>query len=392
MPNSQIILSYAKQPKILAGHPWVYPKAIEEIKGTPVAGDWVEIYDNKLQRIGAGFYNPNSLYRVRIMADIPLLKQSIKWPDIVKYRLEKALLLRQTMGLPNENNTAYRLFNSESDGLSGLVIDVLNQILVISSNAYWTELYREQIIEILKQLLPKHKTIWIGQTKTLKKDGWENPFQDDTTGLKTQVKEAGVIFEINFEHIQKTGIFIDQRENHQRLAQLAKGKKVLDLYTYHGGFALHAAKAGAEQVTAVDSSKNAILHAKHNAKLNGITNIEWIEGDAKDYLNTVGNFDIVILDPPKLVPSKRNIEAAKNLYRFLHRETFKHMKSGSILMTCNCSSALSTHEFTKLVSQQALAEQKSIQILGVYGPSICHPILPIFPEGQYLTALLIAIK
>lgn len=392
MVKPKIVLSYVKQPKILAGHPWVYPKAIEQIIGMPKAGDWVEVLDSKQLKIGGGFYNPDSLYRVRIIADAPLIKKHARWTDVIKSRLERAFLLRQTLGLPSKETTAFRLCNSESDGVSGLIIDKFNDIIVVASSALWVELHREEILEILNELLPKHKIIWVGQPRPLAQDGYNEPYKDDTEGLIAKVKEGGVIFEIDFTNIQKTGIFTDQRENHQRIARMAKDKRVLDLYCYHGGFALHAAKAGASHVTAVDSSKFAIKHAKHNAELNNTPDIEWILGDARDYLNTAGDYDIVILDPPKLVPSKKHLPAAKELYRFLHRELFKCMKAGSVLLTCNCSSALTTKEFTELVCQQALVEQKAIQVLGTYGAAKCHPTLPIFPEGQYLTALLIAIK
>lgn len=191
---------------------------------------------------------------------------------------------------------------------------------------------------------------------------------------------------------KKLVFFLDQRENHQRIAELCRDKKVLDLYTYHGGFALHAAMAGAKEVTAVDSSAPAIEHAKQNALLNGVSQIEWVVDDAKHHLEKAKDYDVIILDPPKLVPSRKHLHQAKNLYRFLHRQLFRHMKSGSILMTCNCSSALNAHEFTNLVAEQAVAEHREMQVLGVYGPSICHPVLPIFPEGHYLTAVLVYIQ
>ena len=276
MVKPKIVLSYAKQPKILAGHPWVFPKAIEEIIGNPKAGDWVDVLDNKGLKIGGGFYNPDSLYRVRMISDQNLSKKFSRWPDIIKARLESAFLLRNTIGLPNDDTTAFRLCNSESDGLSGLTVDAFNDIIVVASSALWTELHREEITKILAELLPKHKIIWVGQPKPLAQDGCTEPYKDDTEDLVVQVKEGGVIFEINFTNIQKTGIFIDQRENHQRIAQMAKNKRVLDLYCYHGGFALHAAASGASKVTAVDSSKFAINHAKHNAKLNHTPDIEWI--------------------------------------------------------------------------------------------------------------------
>lgn len=389
--STKIILSAEKQQKIIQGHPWVFPNAIQKIMGQPQAGDWVEVFDANEHLIGGGFYNPHSLYRVRMLAHASLMKKFKKWQDIIQYRLEQAIHLRKTLNFPNAQTDSYRLCNSESDSLSGLVIDVFHDVTVISSSAFWVELQREAILKILKKYFPEQKLVWLGQEKPLKQDGWYTPYRDEAKNLSTIAKEAGVQFEIHFDKVQKTGIYLDQRENHERVAQLCKGKKVLDLYTYHGGFALHAARAGASQVTAVDSSAAAIEHAKRNAKLNGVEQIEWVVEDAKKYLDHAKDYDVIILDPPKLVPSKKHLNQAKNLYRFLHRQVFRNMQSGSILMTCNCSSALSTTEFIRLVSEQAIAELRQIQILGSYGPSICHPVLPMFPEGNYLTAVLVCI-
>jgi 23S rRNA (cytosine1962-C5)-methyltransferase len=389
--TTKIFLNAAKQQKIIAGHPWVFPHAIQQIKGKPNTGEWVDVYDNEMNKIGGGFFNSNSLYRVRMIANKSLIEQFSNWQDIIQYRLEKALLLRTTLGLPNQANTAFRLCNSECDGLSGLVIDVLNDFAVVSSSAYWVEQNREQITHIIKTLLPKHQVLWFGQPKPLAQDGWTTPYRDTAQNLKTTIQEDSVLFEVHFENTQKTGIYIDQRENHARLARLCKGKKVLDLYTYHGGFAIHAAKAGAIEIKAVDSSEPAIEHAKRNAILNQTPDINWEVGDAKDFLNEAGHYDVVILDPPKLIPSKKHLNQAKNLYRFLHRQLFKVMQSGSILMTCNCSSALSMQDFTNLVAQQASNEGRQIQILGTFGPALCHPTLPIFPEGQYLSAILLSV-
>ena len=390
MPT-KIILSAQKQQKIIHGHPWVFPQAIQNIIGEPNPGDWVLVYDSQHALIGAGFFNPHSLYRVRMIANATHLNRSHDPLHIINMRLQHALHLRKTLGFPNIHSNCYRLCNSEGDGLSGLVIDVLNDKVVVSSSALWVEQQREAITSILKEHFPKAQVLWFGQSKALKQDGIDHPYRDDASNIRTIAKEEGVLFEIGFENVQKTGIFIDQRENHHRLASLCKGKKVLDLYTYHGGFALHAALNGATLITAIDSSAPAIEHAKHNASLNQVSQINWIVDDAKNHLDKAGNYDVVILDPPKLVPSKKHLNAAKNLYRYLHRQVFKHLSTGSILMTCNCSSALNAQEFMQLVTQQAIAEGRSIQILGIYGPARCHPVLAVFPEGHYLTAILLAI-
>lgn len=388
MPN-QIFLHANKQTKILQGHPWVFPQAIQTVKTKIRDGDWVEIYSAQGEKIAGGFYNGNSLYRIRVLASAKLMNQFSNWVDIVDFRLQQAIQKRCQLGLPNTNNTAYRLVNSEADGLSGLVIDVFNDIIVISSTAYWCELYRELLQSKIQALCPQQQLLWYGQDKALAQDGWGKPHRDNSSGLSTEILEAGIRYQIHFDQIQKTGIYLDQRENHARLAPLCQNKRVLDLYTYHGGFALHAARAKASMVMAVDSSAAAIEHAKRNAQLNQLDNIDWQLGDAKDYLSRAQHFDVIILDPPKLIPSKKDLPKAKNYYRFLHRELFKVMQEGSILLTCNCSAALSMQNFSELVAQQATLEGRTLQVLASYGPAICHPTLPIFPEGHYLSALLV---
>lgn len=385
-----IYLHQAKQGTVRRGHPWVFPKAIVRQTDSVITGELVDVFSADGELIGVGVYNEHSLYRVRMLAYAFETVDTSSIANIVIHRLKQALLLRQSLGLPNEATTAYRLFNSEGDGLSGLTIDRFNTSCVVSCSAYWVEAHKDTICQAIRDLM-SGEVIWIAQAKPLAQDGWKQASNKDVTGTE-QVREAGVLYQVDFANTQKTGLFLDQRENHQRIAALAKGKRVLDLYTYTGGFALHAAMAGAVAVTAVDSSAQAITLAKRNAQLNKLDFIEFIEADARDYLIKAGDYDLVILDPPKLAPSQRHIQQAKNYYRFLHREVFKPMQAGSLLMTCNCSSALSTQEFTELVSSQAAAAGKIARILGVYGPASCHPTLAAFPEGHYLTAVLFSVS
>jgi 23S rRNA (cytosine1962-C5)-methyltransferase len=388
--KAKVILLAAKQNTVLRGHPWIFPKAIAHHTGKLITGHLVDIYTAEGELLGVGVYNEHSLYRVRVLALASEAVDLNNFKSLIAHRLQQAKKVRECIDLPNKKNTAYRLFNSEADGLSGLTIDRFNQFCVVASSAYWVELNKEIITQVLQELFPDDQVIWMSQSKPLAQDGWIN-VEVQQTQHSTQVLEEGIIYQVEFAHAQKTGLFIDQRENHSRLAELSRGKKVLDLYTYTGGFALHAAKAGALQVIAVDSSGQAIAQARNNAALNGLNNIDFIEADARDYLLKAGDYDVVVLDPPKLVPSQKHLQRAKNYYRFLHREVFKHMKPGSLLMTCNCSSALSSSEFCSLVSAQALAVGKQARVLGVYGPSSCHPTLASFPEGNYLTAVLLAV-
>jgi 23S rRNA (cytosine1962-C5)-methyltransferase len=388
--KATVYLQKAKQGAVRRGHPWIFPKAIARQAGNVVTGELVDVVDADGERLGVGVYNEHSLYRVRMLA---YAFESVDMESIaalVTHRLKQALQLRQSINLPNTETTAYRLFNSEGDGLSGLTIDTFNKVCVVSSTAFWVQAHKDMISQTLRDLMSIEHIIWSAQAKSLKQDGWQQVSDDEVSGTE-DVLEAGVLYHVDFSNKQKTGLFLDQRENHQRIAALAEGKRVLDLYTYTGGFALHAAKAGAVAVTAVDSSSQAITLAKQNAHLNHLESIEFIEADARDYLVKAGDYDLVVLDPPKLVPSQRHLQQAKNYYRFLHREVFKYMKAGSLLMTCNCSSALSTQEFTELVSAQAMAAGKIVRIIGVFGPASCHPTLASFPEGNYLTAVLLAV-
>ncbi len=385
-----IFLHQTKQTTIRRGHPWVFPKAIAKMAGKPVTGELIDIMGNDGARIGVGVYNEHSLYRVRVLALSGESINTSSLAQIIQHRLQQALAIRTSILLPSDTTTAYRLFNSEGDGLSGLTIDRFNQTCIVASSAYWVEANRSVILDCIRDLMPGDTVFWCSQNKPLSQDGWHVADAQPITATE-QVLEAGVQYQVDFANIQKTGLFLDQRENHQRIATLAKGKRVLDLYSYSGGFALHAAKAGAVAVTAVDSSAQAIALAQQNAKLNNLSQIEFVEADAREYLDKAGDYDLVILDPPKLVPSQRHLEKAKNYYRFLHRETFKSMRSGSLLMTCNCSSALSASDFTALVSAQAMMVGKTVRILGVFGPASCHPVLAAFPEGQYLTAVLLAV-
>lgn len=385
-----VYLHKTKQSAVRRGHPWIFPKAIIKTTGKLLTGELVDVFSEEGELLGLGVYNEHSLYRVRVLASGWETIDKTSLSTIITRRLEQALSIRKSLHLPNDNTTAYRLFNSEADGLSGLTIDRFNQISIVASSAYWVEANKTIINQCLRELLPNDEVIWLAQAKPLAQDGWKQITEQVITS-STQVLEAGIIYQVDFSQAQKTGLFLDQRENHQRIAGLAKGKRVLDLYSYTGGFALHAAKAGAIEVTAVDSSAQAIIQAKQNAKLNGINHIDFIEADARDYLTQAGEYDLIILDPPKLVPSQQHLQRAKNYYRFLHREVFKTMRSGTLLMTCNCSSALSTQEFTALVSSQAAAVGKGVRVLGIFGPASCHPTLPAFPEGNYLTAVLLAI-
>lgn len=222
--KAKVILLKAKQNTVLRGHPWIFPKAIAKTHGKLITGHLIDIYSAEEELIGVGIYNEHSLYRVRVLA---LSNESLDTSNLhtlITHRLNQAKQVRDCLSLPNEETTAYRLFNSEADGLSGLTIDRFNQNCVVASSAYWVELNREVIINALKNLFPADQIIWMPQSKPLSQDGWKQ-ISVQEQHYNTKVLEAGVIYEVEFAQAQKTGLFLDQRENHQRIAQLSKGKK-----------------------------------------------------------------------------------------------------------------------------------------------------------------------
>lgn len=391
MSLAAVFLHPQKTKPIAQGHPWVFPKAISRSTGVLKNGELVSVHTGEGALIGWGPYNEFSLYRVRLLAYADENLSQVTIADIVDFRLRRAIALRQQISLPNENTDAYRLCNSEGDGLSGLTIDVFSDVIVVSSSAFWVEAHRITIEPLLQKLLSPRDIIWFSQAKTLEQDGWTVP---PTTMKSTsvQAKEAGIAYQIDFQHTQKTGLYCDQRENHQRIAALARDKRVLDLYCFTGGFALHAAKAGAKAVLGIDSSAAAIAQATKNAELNSLSNVNFLEADARESLALAADYDIVILDPPKLVPSRKHLNKAVQHYRFLHREIFNHLRPGSLLLTCNCSSALALDHFIHIIGESAAASHKHPRILGTYGAAPDHPTLPAFPEGNYLQAVLIAIS
>ncbi len=396
-----LTLLKSKAQPVWAGHPWVFQKAFDPNHApqeTPVSGELVLVEDAAHVPIGVGIYNATSLYRVRMLSR---MSENLKTlPEILDRRIQQAIQLRTHLNLPNPDTQAYRLINSEGDGLSGLTVDLYGEILVISSSAYWVEAYKNLISERLQFHTGLKTLLWRPQEKSLLQDGWIAASHADAPALSPpvqhtqqihQIRESGLIYQIDFGRSQKTGFFFDQRENRVEIAKLAQGKRVLDLYCYVGGFALHAAQAGARYVLGIDSSASAIESAKNHATLNQLSQIEFQCRDATQALAEARDYDLVILDPPKLVPSRTHLSQAMRYAQNLHRQVLEAMKPGSFLLTCSCSSAISQAHWVEMLRNVGTSLKRSIQILKYLGAAPDHPTLPAFPEGQYLHGILLVI-
>ena len=373
--------------------------------------------------VGRGVYNPESLYRVRIILHgllNPKMKkefaallsehgekaESIILKRILSKNFERSLQTRRALGLSSESMTdTFRLVNGEGDSLSGLAVDVVGgNVAVIMSSAAWCEIHKVTILESLQQILPEHELIWKTTPSRLKQDGFivDGEYSDDYIG--DDIDEPVICLENGIKYQtfprqkgQKTSVYCDQRNNRLDLAQLSSGKRVLDLCCYHGGFSMNAVKQGAKLAIGVDSSGDAVDTCKINAELNNFDDdtISYVKSDIADYMrNCEEKFDVVVLDPPKLAPSVKALQRASRKYHSLNRDAMKLIDDkGGLLMTCTCSAAMTQKDggkfFLETVQQASLSAQREVTLLRVSGAAPCHTQSPFsFPAGNYLTAAL----
>jgi len=376
--------------------------------------------DASTQLLGWGVYNPKSLYRVRLLCHTnlqPTLSKKLAKSDresglriILNAKLSAAMATRKALGLPNSKTNTYRLFNGEGDGLSGLAVDVLGgKVAVVMSSATWCQVHQVIIQEALQNLLPSdYEIIWKTTPSRLHQDGWENV--DDEEKHTTQspdreviVYESGISYKtypFGEDGSQKTGFYCDQRDNRKTLAGLCKGKRVLDLCCYHGGFSL-AAKllGGASHCTGVDSSQVAIDICNKNLKANEVTeDILFVKDDIAKFMKQMAiekqNWDVIVLDPPKLAPSVSGLQRASRKYHSLNRDALTLIApKGGLLLTCTCSAAMTQKDdgrfFLETVQKAAAAAGRTVTLLQKSGAAPCHVQSPAsYPAGAYLTAAL----
>nr|GMC69682.1 ribosomal RNA large subunit methyltransferase I isoform X2 [Ipomoea batatas]GMD51209.1 ribosomal RNA large subunit methyltransferase I isoform X2 [Ipomoea batatas] len=388
------------------GSPMVYSGAVDRIIGRPPpkSGDVVLVADGTQKPIGWGFYNSVSMFCVRLMQ---LEDEASRDPSCVlnvekllETRIFAAAQLRNTLGLPSPKTNAYRLINSEGDRLSGLIVDVYGDLAVIASSAAWVEKYQQQIKSCICRINGIKRISWRPSVEILKEEGLD--FSDSTNldlvtspkRVRVKVMENGISYMISMDG-QKTGFYADQRENRQFISTISEGCRVLDICCYTGGFALNAACSGALEVIGVDTSSPALEIAKENIALNGLDSrrISFLRQDAtefmKDAISKHEKWDIVILDPPKLAPRKKVLKSASGMYRNLNSLAMQLTEKGGLLMTCSCSGAMT--QSGQLLDGAASMAGKKITIVREAGAACDHPIDPSYPEGEYLSNILLRV-
>ncbi len=371
-------------------HPFVYRKMTIGPTGRsrPRDGDIVRVVDRDGLPLGFGLYNTRSQINVR------LLCSGIEPPgeEFWRGRIDRALALRHDMlGLPAVTN-AYRVIHAEADGLSGLIVDKLDDVL--SVEIFSLGMY-QRIGPILKLLLEKtntkHFRVHVDERIALAEDFPGRPLVSPKLPPRVTIEENGVRFRVKFEGSHKTGFFCDQRENRKRVSDFTAGKSMLDLCCYTGGFGVYALKRGnASEVTCVDLDEKAIAIARDNANANQVKP-NLIHADAFNYLRTMGSngreYGVVVLDPPKLIPGRDDISSGKRKYFDLNALALNVVEPGGLMLTCSCSGLLPAEEFVILIRAAARRAGRSVQVLGVTGASPDHPVGLEALEGAYLKAV-----
>lgn len=407
MQPAKVFLKRGRANPVWRGHPWIFSGSIETLPPDLVPGSVVSVHDAEQRLIGYGFANPRSQITVR-MLKLGVLPSDAAEHDppvelavsaLIAQRVEEARLLRERMGLPSSDTTAYRLVNSEGDGLPGVVVDVFGGVAVVQFSSLGMKQQEAAVFEALKRLKtppscivesssgpfvqlegfsPQHRVVF----------GDEQCFQHGVECL-----ENGVRLRIDVRDGQKTGAFLDQRENRLLVGKHCAGARVLDLYSYVGGFALQALRGGATEAVCVDTSERALKQCVEHAKLNQFSPLRTVEEDAFRFLEHEQplSYDVVVVDPPKFARSQKDLDAAQKGYRRLNALALSTVKRGGLMLTCSCSQLVDEQMFLRMLALAASDAGRRVTVLsqGSQGPD--HPVPPAFAEGRYLKATLLGV-
>jgi 23S rRNA (cytosine1962-C5)-methyltransferase len=385
----RVILKSGRDGPVRGGNPWIFSQAIERIEPAEIeAGAPVEVRDSKGALIGHGYCNPSTTIAVRMLV----------WDDrrepaeIIGHRCERALELRRRI-IPSDTD-CYRLVNGDGDGLSGVVIDRYAGVAVIQLLTAGAERMRDEIVAHLNRIVSPRAIVERSQGAVRRQEGLEDRVGNicgEAVGEVIAV-ENGIRLGIDTARGQKTGYFLDQRDNRAMFGALARGARVLDSYCYAGGFALAALKGGAAHVVALDTSARALGWARRNLELNGYPEgaVDLVHADAAEYLaDAAAKFDLIVVDPPPLARSRKDAPHAEHLYAELNARAVAALAPGGHLMTFSCSVHFRGEDFLRAVRIGAAKAGRHLQMLARLGAGEDHPVLLGHIEGEYLTGFLL---
>jgi 23S rRNA (cytosine1962-C5)-methyltransferase len=385
-----ITLKKGREDAILRGHPWIFSGAIAGIKGNPEAGDIVLARDSAGNHLALGFFNPKTDIAFRVLTR--RCEENISqyfW----QARLHAACKLRER--ILGEETNAYRLINAEGDGFPGLIVDVYNTAIVFSIATAGMEKQKNHILNALISQLKPARIFEQSDSRSRTLEGLENNvgmvFGDDKSST-VDIMENGLRFEVDVVSGQKTGFFLDQRINREKIGALSRDAMVLNCFAYTAAFSVYCAEGGAKRVVSLDISKPACVAARKNLHLNwfSVDNYPVVEADVFAYLrNCQENFNLIILDPPAFAKTKRDVTKACRGYKEINLQAIKHLTKGGILATFSCSNFIDEILFYKIVLGAAQDAGADLQLLSRLEAGPDHPTLFGHPEGRYLKGLLL---
>jgi 23S rRNA (cytosine1962-C5)-methyltransferase len=389
-------LKAGRERSLLRRHPWVFAGAIDSVQGAPVDGDTVKVTSYSGEFLAWAAYSAASQIRARVWSWQAGEKID---EDFFRGSLECAIAMRADL-VPTERGNAVRLVHAESDGLPGLVVDRYADTLTAQFLSSGAERWKETLADLLLELtgavrLYERSDVEVRRLEALEERN--GPLRGDTPPQRLQINENRLKFWVDIVHGHKTGHYLDQRDNRQRLTQVAGGKQVLDCFAYTGGFTVHALAGGAESVMAVDSSSEAMSLGRDNLALNDLPagRVEWLEGDVFKVLRQLRDrrrtFDLIVLDPPKFAPTAALAKQAARGYKDINLLAFKLLRPGGLLYTFSCSGGVSADLFQKIVAGAALDAGAQAQIVEYLHQAPDHPVALNFPEGAYLKGLVLRV-
>ncbi len=389
----QIILKSGKEQSVKRLHPWIFSGALKKINGNPAEGDVVHVFSNDNEFLATGHYQIGSI-AIRIFSFEAVEPDAAFW----RMKIQQAYDYRKSIGLTGNSETnVYRLIHGEGDGLPGLIIDVYNGVFVIQMHSVGMFRIRNEIATAIQEVYGnKVVSIYDKSEGTLPFKANLNAVNEFLLGniSDVEVRENGYAFQIGIAKGQKTGFFIDQRENRKLLSQYAKGKDVLNMFCYTGGFSVYALGSGAKSVHSVDSSAQAMELTDKNVSLNNLAeHHQSFTTDAFNFLNNIPDrYDVIVLDPPAFAKHQDALNNALQGYKRMNAKAIEQIRKGGILFTFSCSQVVTKENFRKSVFAAAANTGRFVRILHQLTQPPDHPVSIYHPEGEYLKGLVLQVE
>ena len=389
-----LVLKKGRERSLKRRHPWIFSGAIERVIGAPKSGDTVQVRSADGAALAQAAYSPDSQIRARVWSFDP---QATTNAEYFNRRVKQALALRAALPAAKHTN-ALRLVHGESDGLPGVIVDRYADVLAVQFLSAGAERWREAILDALVEATHCEAVFERSDAEVRKLEGLAPRVgfaRGNRDAARCPITEYGLHFRVDVAEGQKTGFFLDQRENRQRVRALAAAREVLDGFCYTGGFAIAALAGGAKHVAAIESSAPALEVARDNLAANPLdaAKVEFTQADVFSHLRTLrdrnASFDLIVLDPPKFAPTAAQAKNAARAYKDINLLAFKLLAPGGLLATFSCSGGVSAELFQSIVAGAALDAGVEAKIIERFGAAADHPVALEFPEGDYLKGLLL---